>query len=165
MESALRKKLLKRAGDLLARRSYSRGELRTKIAKSAGPEDVEGILNCLEALNLLNDADYAYNFACSRMRQQGWGPIKVRQSLGRRQVAPQVIEAAIDRARQNVGDEVFLRSYLDRRCRKIGLPTNRKGIERLISHLRRRGFADSTIYGTLRQVIAEASWECFETGE
>jgi SOS response regulatory protein OraA/RecX len=165
MEEELQKKLLSKAADLLARRSYSCGEMRAKLAKLADPSDVEGALKRLMALNLLNDADYAYNFAFSRLRQQGWGSIKVRLSLIHRQIAPQVIEAAIDRVRQEVGEGVTLREYLDRHCRKTGLPSDRKSIRRLINHLRRRGFVDAAIYSTLRQVIPETSWECFETGE
>lgn len=165
MEEELRKKLLNKAGNLLARRSYSCGEMRAKLSKLAEPSDVEDALRRLVALDLLNDDDYAYNFAFSRIRQQGWGPIKVRHSLVRRQIAPQLIEAAIDRVRQEVGDRVILREYLDRHCRKTPLPRDRKGIQKLIGHLRRRGFVDATIYSTLRQVIPEANWERFETGE
>ena len=165
MEAQLQKKLLDKAGNLLAKRSYSRGEMRTKLSKLAEPADVEDILNRLEALNLLNDSDYAYNFAFSRIRLQGWGPIKVRHALLLRQIAPQIIEGAIDRVWQDVGDGVALKEYLDRHCRKIGLPQDRKGIQKLIGHLRRRGFVDATIYSTLRQMIPDVAWECFETGE
>jgi len=165
MEAELQKKLLNRAGNLLAKRSYSRGEMRIKLSKLAEPADVENTLERLEALNLLNDSDYAYNFAFSRIRLQGWGPIRVRHSLLHRQVAHQIIEAAIDRVWQDVGDRVVLREYLDRHCRKTGIPQDRKGIQKLIGHLRRRGFVDATIYSTLRQMIPDGAWECFETGE
>jgi regulatory protein len=165
MEAELQKKLLKRAGNLLARRSYSRGEMQIKLSKLAEPADVEETLDRLEALNLLNDLDYAYNFAFSRIRLQGWGPIRVRHSLRHRQVPHQFIEAAIDRVWQDVGDDVVLKEYLDRHCRKTGLPEDRRGIQKLIGHLRRRGFNDATIYSTLRQMIPDVTWECFETGE
>ena len=164
-DDELLKKLLSRAGAILARRAHSRGEIRVKLAKFADPDDVERTLDRLEAVNLLNDADYAYNFASSRIRQQGWGPLKVRQSLLRRHVAPLVTEEALDRLRQEIGDDVILGDYLKRFCQKSGLPRDRKGIQRLINHLRRRGFVDETIYGALRRAVPEAAWENFETGE
>lgn len=165
MEAELQKKLLNRAGKLLAKRPYSCGEMRIKLSKLAESADVENILNRLEALNLLNDADYAYDFAFSRIRLQGWGPIRVRHSLLHRQVAHQIIETALDRVWQDVGDRVVLREYIDQHYRKTGIPQDRKGIKRLIAHLQRRGFADATIYSTLREMIPDLAWECFETGE
>ncbi len=165
MEAESPKKLLSRAGNLLARRAYSRGEMRAKLAGLAEADEVEAALDRLEALNLLNDSEYAYNFASGRMGAQGWGPIKVRHSLLRRHIAPQLIEAALDRVRAEVGDETILREYLNRHCRRAGLPNDRRGIQKLVGHLRRRGFSDATIYGTLRRLIPGAAWECFETGE
>ena len=165
MEAELRRKLLNRAGKLLAGRPYSCGEMRTKLASLAGPDDVEEIIHHLLAANLLNDADYAYNFAFGHFRQLGWGPARVRQALLRRQVAQEVIEAAVNRVLKEAGDEDLVKEYLDRHCRKTGLPRDRKGIRKLVAHLRRRGFADAAIYDTLRRVIPEADWECFDTGD
>ncbi len=165
MEADSPKKLLGRAGNLLARRAYSRGEMRAKLAGLAEAGEVEATLDRLEDLNLLNDSEYAYNFASGRMRAQGWGPIRVRHSLLRRHITPQLIEAALDRVRVEVGDETILREYLSRHCRKAGLPKDRRGIQKLVGHLQRRGFCDASIYETLRRVIPGAAWESFETGE
>jgi len=57
------KRLLHKAGRLLARRAYTRGELRTRLAKGGNEEDIAGVLDQLETINLLNDAETAYNFA------------------------------------------------------------------------------------------------------
>jgi SOS response regulatory protein OraA/RecX len=165
METEIRKKLLNKAGDFLARRACSRGEMRAKLSKYADPPDVEATLDHLESVNLLNDSDYAYNFASSRVRLQGWGPIKVRHALLRRQVAPQIVEGAVNRVRRETGDEDALQAYLNRRCRRDGLPGDRKALQKLIAHLRRRGFADAIIYSALRRAVPDAVWETFETGE
>ncbi|HYK89706.1 MAG TPA: RecX family transcriptional regulator [Acidobacteriota bacterium] len=165
MEAELQKRLLNKAGSLLSRRSYSRGEMRAKLAKFAESDDIEATLDGLEALNLLNDAEYAYNFAASRIAQNGWGPIKVRHSLLRRHVAPDIVEGALERVRRESGDEIVLRVYLDRHCSKTGLPRDRQGIQKLVNHLRRRGFGDALIFSTLRRVIPDAAWEYFESGD
>jgi SOS response regulatory protein OraA/RecX len=165
MGTDLQKKLLNRAGTLLGRRSYSRGEMRAKLSNLADSSDVDAALDRLESLNLLNDSDYAYNFASSRIRLQGWGPIKVRHALLRREVSAQVVDAAIARVRRETGDEEVLRDYLDRYCIKHGVPGNRRALQKLVAHLERRGFGDAAIYSALRRVIPAGVWECFETGE
>lgn len=159
------KMLMTRAGRLLSHRPYSRGELRQRLARLAEQERVEEALNRLEELNLLNDSDYAYNFALCRMKQDGWGPLKVLQSLQRREVAPALAESAIDRIRQENGEDALLREYVDRHCRKIGLPRDLRGIHRLISHLQRRGFREETIFKALREKIPAVAWRRFETGD
>ncbi len=165
MAVELRQELLKKAGRLLARRPYSRAEMRAKLSKWGNTDAVEGALDHMEAVGLLNDRDYAYNLAFSCIRQRGWGSARVRQYILRRQVAEDVIEKAIDRVRGDISDEASLYEYLNRHCRKSGLPSDRKGIQKLIDHLRRRGFADATILRTLRQAIPQVNWECFETGD
>ncbi len=150
---------------LLSRRAHSRNELRRKLARSGEMGQIEEVLNRLEELRLLNDADYAYNFALCRMRQDGWGPLKVLQSLQRRQVAMDVAESALARVRAEIDDRFVLLEYLKQHHRKDGPPQDRKGILRLVSHLRRRGFGDETIFSALRQIIPTAAWQHLETGD
>jgi regulatory protein len=159
------KKLMYQAGKFLSRRAHSRGELGQKLARYGEPGQIEAVLNRLEELKLLNDAEYAYNFALCRIRHEGWGPLKVLHSLQRRQVAPVVAEAAIERIRRETDERMLLGTYLQRYCRKKSLPQDRKGIQKLISHLRRRGFQDQTIFSTLRQNIPDAAWQRIDTGD
>jgi len=158
-------KLLHKAGMLLARRAYARGELKSRLIKTADEESVESVLNQLERLNLLNDAEYAYNFAFCRMKQDAWGGLRIRQSLILRHVAPDLIETALSRVLAEIGERGSLEEYLKRQNQKRGLPTDRKGIQRLVLHLRRRGFNDELIYSALRRVIQPADWQRFETGD
>jgi regulatory protein len=150
---------------LLARRAYARGELRARLVKAADEETVEGVLNQLERLNLLNDAEYAYNFAFCRIKQDAWGALRIRRSLTLRHVAPDLIEAALSRMQAEIGEQNSLEEYLERQYQKRGLPADRKGIQRLVLHLRRRGFNDEVIYSALRRMIQPAAWRRFETGD
>jgi regulatory protein len=165
MDVALQQMLLKKAGTLLARRAYGRGELRDKLCKLAEAVEVEVVLDRLEQLNLLNDADYAYNFAFYRIAQDGWGPAKVHDSLLRRRVEPRTIERALERVQSELGDESALADYIRKHCGKKGLPADPKDVRRLILHLRRRGFEEKNIFSALRQMIPAALIERFETGE
>ena len=84
----------KKAMDLLARREHARGELLTKLEK-AGFESaiaLDAILR-LQAENLQSDARFAESFVQSRFNQ-GKGPVRIRQELRERDVAPATIDAA-----------------------------------------------------------------------
>jgi SOS response regulatory protein OraA/RecX len=159
------KRLLAQAGSMLARRACSRGELCERLLRSADSAAVERVLDRLTSLNLLNDPDYAYNFASRRIKQDSWGPARVRHALQRRRVASDVAETAIERVRAEVSDEAVVERFLERSCRTAGWPRNRKEIQKMILRLRRRGFNDGVIFNTLRRKLPASAWELFESGE
>ena len=165
MDGDIHKMLMKKAGAFLARRPHSRADLKERLAAFGDQDQVESVLQLLERLNLLNDAEYAYNFAFCRMKQDAWGGLRIRQSLILRHVAPDLIETALSRVLAEIGERGSLEEYLKRQNQKRGLPTDRKGIQRLVLHLRRRGFNDELIYSALRRVIQPADWQRFETGD
>jgi regulatory protein len=165
MEAKPDKILLKKAAALLAHRPYSRGELRSKLMAISTRISPEPVLDRLEQLNLLNDAEYAYNFALYRIQQEGWGPAKISTSLVRRHIAQSTIECALERIRSELGKEPTLMEYIEKHCAKQGLPTNPKDIRKLVSHLSRRGFEESHILGALKRVVPLALLQHFETGD
>jgi len=164
-EPNISKKLMGKAGRILSRRAHSRGELRRKLARYAEADLVEPVLDRLQELELLNDADYAYNFALCRMKQDGWGPLKVLHSLRRQEIASALAEEVIGRVQSEAGTLDLLQEYLRRHCRKTGFPQDRKGLQRLVSHLRRRGFPEESVFTALRQLKRAAPWQLFDTGE
>jgi regulatory protein len=159
------RRLMQKAGAMLARRAYSRGDLRDKLAKYGEAEQIEPVLDRLEELELLNDAEYAYNCASRLILQEGWGPAKVRNLLRRKKIAASVMESALERMRTEIDDVAALNAYLDRRGRTRALPQDRKGIHRLFMSLRRRGFPAGAISQVLRQRVPSAAWLEFDTGE
>lgn len=156
--------VLRKAGILLARRAYSRGELRDKLSGLAGHEEIEEVLRRLEDLHLLNDSDYAYNFASNRIRQRGWGPVKAYHALVRRQVSPGIAESALERVREEAGEQLWLEGYLEKYWRTRHSPRNRKEIRKLVVHLRQRGFHEETILEVLRRSIPAEVWRSFDAG-
>jgi SOS response regulatory protein OraA/RecX len=160
------KLLLKKAGALLARRAYSRMDLQTKLAEFADEQRVESALQHLERLNLLNDADYAYNFALRHIRQLGWSSAKIQNALLAHHVGGGIIELALEKIRLEAGsEESGIREYVHKRYGKSGIPADPKGVRKLILHLQHRGFDEATIFGALRGVIPDAVLKHFETGE
>lgn len=166
MDIDLHKLLLKKAGALLARRAYSRLELQTKLAEFGDERQVESALQHLERLNLLNDADYAYNFALRRIRRHGWSSARIQNALLAHHVGGAIIELALVKVQmESGGEESGIREYVHKRYGKSGLPADPKGVRKLILHLQHRGFDEATIFGALRGVIPDAVLKHFETGE
>ena len=164
-EAKVSKLLMSKAGRILSRRAHSRGELKRKLARYADAGFIEAVLHRLEELNVLNDAEYAYNFALRRMRHDGWGPVKVLHSLRGQDISPDLAKEVIGRVCSEASELELLQEYLKRHCSKTGFPRDRKGLQKLASHLRRRGFREERIVAALRQLPRNASWQLFETGE
>lgn len=161
---------MKHAAALLARRAHSRGELRRKLA-AAAPEASDGeigaALDRLEHLDLLNDADYAYNFSLRRLDESGWGPAKIRAELLRREVAGHDIDAALDRALGSTdatgaaggardkggagGEAGALEARIDSYCARKGTPSTGRDAQRLARHLLGRGFGQDAVAEAVRR--------------
>jgi SOS response regulatory protein OraA/RecX len=157
--------LIKKAAALLAKRAYSCGELRKKLSPVEQDPLLEKTLARLEQLNLLNDAEYAYNLALHHIRQVGWGPARVKETLLRRDVDADIIKQAIERVLNEVDIETILIEYIEKHCQKQGLPAAPKDIQKLAFHLIRRGFDENQILSALRRIIPPDVFQRFETGD
>jgi SOS response regulatory protein OraA/RecX len=161
--------LMKRAGEYLARRPHGRLELKRKLVKFAKPEEIELVLDRLERLNLLNDLDYAYNFALRRIQQKGWSLEKARGSLLRLQIAPENVESSLERVRNELkgepNAELAICAYTRKRGFNDGLPSDAKGVKRLIAHLQYRGFDSDEILNALKGKVPDVYLQRFLTGD
>jgi regulatory protein len=165
VKSELHKKLQKKAVALLARRAYSRWEICEKLLGMAEKSIVDIVLDRLEQLELLNDRDYAYNFALYRVGREGWGPEKIRRALSMRHVSAPDISNALEQIRLLVGDDYALREYLKKYLAKKGMPENKSGVRNLITHLIRRGYNRNSIVSVLKQTLAKGMIRELETGD
>ena len=156
------KALMRKAGSILARRACSRGELRDRLLKAADAAEADAVILRLEELHLLNDPEVAYNFASDRISLRGWGPRKVRHALVRRQISPQVADAAVERVRAEAGERIPLERYLERHWRTRQHPRSRAELAKLVAHLRRRGFEEPVILEVLRRKVPGEAWRAFE---
>jgi len=162
---SLEKKLLKKAASLLARRAYSRGDLCQKLLKIADPPVVDGVLKRLDQLKLLNDVDYAYNFAFYRVHREGWGPGKIRKFLIQHRVHPADIAIALEKVRDEIGEDYGLPDYLIRYFGKRGEPHDSKSTRLLIEHLLRRGHPRCSILKILSRTLPTETMRYFRTGD
>ena len=136
-----------RALQLLTRRDHSRAELRTKLAgEAASAEELDAVLDTLQAECLLSDQRYANQRVAVRARR--YGNARLRQELRQRGVGDEEIAAALPEG----GDEL-------ERCqaiwaRKFGqLPQSPAERAKQMRFLQYRGFSGDSIQKTLRRVM------------
>lgn len=133
-----------RALQLLTRRDHSRAELKSKLATEAeSPEQLDAVLDTLEAERLLCDQRYASQRVIARARRYGNGRLK--QELRCSGVSDQDIAIALPEA----GDEM-------ERCqavwlRKFGeLPKTPEERAKQMRFLQYRGFSNEAIRQTMQ---------------
>ncbi len=133
-----------RALQLLTRRDYSRVELKNKLAAHAESEDeVDAVLDALQAERLLSDHRYAAQRVVARAGR--YGNSRLQQELRQRGVADEDIAAALPEA----GDEA-------ERCRAIWAkkfgrpPESAEERAKQIRFLQYRGFSGDAIRRAMR---------------
>jgi regulatory protein len=145
----------------LARRALTEAELRTRLLRKGHTAEV--VAECLQGLRragLVDDATLAYNFA-SRSFGEGRGPARVRAALRSRGVAAAVIDEAVAGAITPAAQDAALQQALRRLTGTRGVPADRKGRERLIRQLQRRGFSLSETLAALKHQGVEADGDDF----
>ncbi len=132
---------------LLSYRARTAAELRTRLArKGFGPEVVQATLDRLRELGLVNDEQFARQFAEDRVSLGQKGKWRVRAELARRGVAREQIEQAIAGAPDETAAARSAALKFRERNRRLEPDVLKR---RLYGFLARRGFSLDTI----RQVL------------
>jgi regulatory protein len=153
-----------RAVRLLAARGRSIHELRRRLLMAKEPEaHVNAALERLEAMGLLDDAEYARQVARSQMVGRGYAPRRLQQELARRGVARDVADRAIDLvltedaspgsygAEAGVDLDAAIEKLASRKLRGLASLDQETRSRRLYAFLARRGYDSDAI----RKVIAK----------
>jgi regulatory protein len=133
---------------LLARRDYSSGELRQKLADRGYVEiAIEPVVEELIASNKVNDERFGQNVVAYRARR-GQGPARIRQELRRSGLSNEAIEEAVKRS-EDAPD--FLALARAARTRKFGaaIPKDPKERAKQARFLQYRGFSTDHIRAAL----------------
>jgi regulatory protein len=122
----------------LARRAFSRDELRRRLLERHDADEVEAALARMGELGLLDDLEYARTFVRDRFERRGYGRVRIASELGARGVAAAeaaaAIEEVVDAERERERAASTLERYLARRGDQARA---REGAYR---HLTARGF-------------------------
>lgn len=144
----------------LDRRAYPRAELATKlVGKGAEAEVVAKVLDRLEELGLINDAEFASQWVESRHRVRGLPASRLRMELRRKGLDEELINqavAAIDRDSEVTAALELAQS----KARTLRGLDHDKALRRLVGVLARRGFSPELAWSSAKQVLAASDDEC-----
>ena len=154
IQKILRQEELNRARDyalkLLSYRPRTAKEVQDRLKKRGYDEGiVDEIVKKLERLGLLNDGEFAMNWAASRMRSKPVGKFRLRQELLLKGISEDLIRETIETAYQEADElELAIRvaGQKMRSCKSLDDMTARR---RVYSFLQRRGFS----YETIKEVL------------
>ncbi len=139
----------------VAHKARSEGEVRRKLReKDYDDAIVTQVVERLRELEYLDDAAYARDYVRGRFAHRGYGPVRLRQELRRREVDAALIEDALA---EQLDEEALLQAARDHARKKWDLldpgedPRRRR--QKLFAYLQRRGFT----YDTIRRVVDEVA--------
>jgi len=135
----------------IARRAHARFDLRRRLLQRQHPAAaVDRALDRLSAAGLLNDAQFAADYAAQKARR-GRGPARLVRDLQAQGVERRLAEDAVrtSLAREGVDPAAAVRALAEKRAKQLGgLPPLVKK-RRLMAFLIRRGFNG----GEIREVV------------
>jgi regulatory protein len=143
---------------MLAFRARASRELRVALLKKGEPEPyVDAAIERLSSLGLLNDADYARQFARGKMTGPGLSRRRLQSELFRRGVAREVADEAIDEVLSDdaVDEEAIIERVAAKKLRtlsRLDADTRRR---RLYAFLARRGYDSDDIRRVLTKLLRD----------
>jgi regulatory protein len=138
--------------NLLARRDHSSAELIRKLTAKGFPGgEIETAIARLQQLTYLDDRRYAEQWAARAVREgKAVGP-RLRLELRRRGIPPEMAEAAMATAGEDLDERRAIAELLGRRFAGFAPSTaSPKEKRRVVSWLQRRGFSLTVIFDCLR---------------
>ena len=165
--------------DLIARRPYSRQELRRRLTRRGFARGVvESALVALESQRLVDDGAFAKSFVRDRLRLRPRGKRRLSQELREKGVDAGTIETAVSEVftEQEVREEALARDaalgWLKRQrpetraalFRRDRSPERERATRRLNGFLARRGFGGETARNALQAAVNEANAPVGEEG-
>jgi len=131
----------------LARRAHARFDLRRRLLqKQHPPGAVDGALERLSAVGLIDDARFAVDYAAAKARR-GRGPARLVHDLQAQGIDRRIAEDAVHSslAAEDVDPAHAVRALAEKRARQLtGLPGPVRK-RRLIAFLARRGFRGADV--------------------
>ncbi|HEY5219395.1 MAG TPA: regulatory protein RecX [Gemmatimonadaceae bacterium] len=146
-----------RAAGLLAVRARSRAELRGLLVQKGEPAgQVDPVLDRLEQAGYLDDADFAQQFARSKVVRGGMSRRRVQQELARRGVSRELADAAIAAvfADEGVDEAGAVERAAKKRLRTLAKLEPAVRRRRLYGFLIRRGYDSDDVQRVLRALDA-----------
>ena len=143
-----RERTMNRAVKLLAAKPRSIGELRERLLEKnwTNAAIVDRVIAKLEEYKYLDDQQFAADLASSKLRQQPQGKRKLLQSMSRKKLSKENVDAAIKSAFEKLPETELIDKAIEKRLRLKGKPDTLEDKKKFFDHLLRQGFD----YGLIR---------------
>lgn len=138
----------------LGRRMRTQAELRRLMHSRVVPGEpgetaISNVLSRLKEQRYLDDQSFAETYARLRQENEKFGQRRVRQSLGQKGVASEIVNKVLEASYAQTNEEALARQHLERK--RIRKPENEKETARIMRRLVTAGFSTGVIYKILRQ--------------
>ena len=152
-----RQKTFDRAVNLLTYKPRSIMELRTRLMEKEWTNSaiVEDVIKKLESYGYLDDAQFAKNFAASRLRQKPIGKRVLKQKLAEKKLDKETVEEAIEKAFAETPEEEIIDLAIEKRLRVKGTPTKQSDVKKFYDFLLRQGFSYDLVRDKMREINRE----------
>jgi regulatory protein len=150
---------------ILARRAHSIHEMWQALGRKCPDEETVGnVIARLRAMNYLDDARYAKQFARVHAEMRKQGRFRIERELRQRGVADRHITAALDEIFRDNDEGAAVRQRLERKLRLQRGPLDQKKFASLYASLLRSGFSANVVHREL-QGLRKRGYPLPETGE
>jgi regulatory protein len=114
-----------------------------------GDSKIDAVISRLKEQKYLNDSKYATTYAQYRQTNEKFGKRRVVSDLKAKGVHPDVIQASVTLAYEEVQEEQLARQFLARK--RLKKPGTEKESARLFRMLMRAGFSSAVIFKVLKR--------------
>jgi len=123
--------------------------------RARGFEEVEvnSAVSRLSRLGYIDDREYARNWATGIVERRRYGPVRIEAELRRRGIQRETARRAAREAVLEVGEETLAGDILKNRLLRTASPGDRKGKDRLVNYLVRRGISPGTAVSAVEEGI------------
>lgn len=146
------KRLMSKAGRVLARRPHSRAEVATKLGDSTQTDDV---LDRLSELGLIDDADFARRWVQERSSRRGRRALL--HELHSKGIDRETAEAAVETA--SIDEEAGATDLAVRYLRRVASKPPKAQAAAMQAMLLRRGYSYEAIRSAVAAVMPPEGWD------
>ncbi len=145
---------------LLEYRPHSRQELLTKLLREYPPDAANHAVDRVDELGLIDDRQYARDLAEEFLNRKGYGLRRAQMELTRRGIDRDLATQVLEEIETDPQEQLM--ALITKKYKPI--PTDRKGVEKVIAAMVRRGYEFSQVRSALQQIAdqeieVEESWQ------
>jgi regulatory protein len=142
------------AFDLLARKGWSRRDLRARLVRRGAPREIAAeIVAELEGKGYVDDDAFARWWAEARARGRRVGSLRLTQELRAKGIAPALVAAAVESAFAEVPERERALEAARRRLPALRRTRPHRAAARLRDYLLRRGYPASAVRAAIAAVL------------